>query len=78
MQLKIKELIKNIIRIFYTDINEIVMYALSDGEVYNGLRDGMIRGRGIPFIESKTFYQFINDVVNDNFDSGFVVKVVLP
>lgn len=76
LQIKVKEVLKRTMRIFGCEIVEIITYALSDPIIYNGLRESVMSGRGMALIESKTFYQFIMDTINDVFDSGFVVQTL--
>ena len=74
-RLKVKEALKAIIRIFNSDIEEVIIHALSDPEAYDSLRESTGRGRHTHFIETKTFYQFITDIWNDNYQDGdYIIK----
>ena len=75
-RIKIKEVIRNIIRIFNSNLEEIIVHALSDPEIYDGLRISTGRGRGIHFIETKSFHQFIRDIWNDEYESDYVVNYI--
>lgn len=77
-RMKVKEVIKNIMRVFNADLEEIIMRALSDPAIYDGLRLSTGKGRGMHFIETKSFHQYIRDIWNDNYNDGdYVVNYVL-
>jgi len=73
-RLKVKEVVKNITRIFNTDLEEVIMRALADPEIYDGLRLSTGKGRGQHFIETKSFHQFIRDIWNDEYESDYIVN----